>query len=347
MRMRCVIAVVLIAFVSFGSQAAERCSIAWSHYTGWEPLGYIQSSGIAKRWGQKKGVDLQFVLVNDYSESISQYTAGGFDGVSVTNMDALVNPAYGGLDTTVVVVGDYSNGNDGILVQGPAGSTVQNMRGKQVKLVQYSVSHYLLARALGMNGMTEKDLGKIINVSDADLGSLIATNNRDGVFVTWNPILMTGRNVPGYELVFDSSKIPGEIIDTVVVRTAASDACKDAVAGAWYEVMGIMAGGGAEADKAIHAMAKAAGGTNAEFLAQLKTTYMFYTPADAVAFARDPKLAQTMAYVAKFSFEQGLFKGAKDADAVGIAFPDGSMIGNKDNAKLRFVTRHMENAAKK
>ena len=27
--------------------------VAWSHYTGWEPWGYADSSGILKKWADK------------------------------------------------------------------------------------------------------------------------------------------------------------------------------------------------------------------------------------------------------------------------------------------------------
>ena len=37
--------------------------------------------------------------------------------------------------------------------------------------------------------------------------------------VTWNPQLMEVKSEPGATLVFNSSKIPGEIIDTLVVKT--------------------------------------------------------------------------------------------------------------------------------
>jgi len=60
--------------------------------------------------------------MNDYVESINQYSAGQFDGVTATNMDALSIPAAGGVDTTALIVGDYSNGNDGLVMKGTDGS---------------------------------------------------------------------------------------------------------------------------------------------------------------------------------------------------------------------------------
>jgi NitT/TauT family transport system substrate-binding protein len=338
-------AVTALFLGSAAAGAAERCSVAWSHYTGWEPAGFIEDTGIAAKWGKKYGVELSFSLINDYIESVNQYTAGGFDGVTVTNMDGLTIPAVGGIDTTVLVIGDFSDGNDGILINGKPGVGVNDLAGKEVQMVELSVSHYLLARALDANGMSERDL-TVVNTSDADIAALIATSKEGAAFVTWNPILMTGRNFPGMQLVFDSSSIPGEIIDSIMVRTDTSEACKKAIVGAWYEAMAIMSGAGAETANAIAFMASQAGGTVAEFKAQLGTTRMFYEPGEAAAFARSEQVKKTMEDVRQFSFDHGLYgQGAPSPDLVGIAFPDGSVLGDKGNIKLRFDARYMQMSA--
>jgi NitT/TauT family transport system substrate-binding protein len=146
-------------------------------------------------------------------------------------------------------------------------------------------------------------------------------------------------------MVFDSSKIHGEIIDLMVVKTAAPDSLKKALTGAWYETMAIMSGKDKRAKDAIAFMAKKSGATTAEFEAQLKTTAMFYSAKEAVVFARDKKVQNTMEFVRSFSFDHGLFgQGAKSKDTVGISFPDGTVIGNKGNIKLRFDATYMRAA---
>ena len=129
-------------------QAEEKDSfkLAWSIYAGWIPWKYIDESGLMKKWADKYGITVEIVQINDYIESINQYSAGQFDGVVATSMDALSIPSAGGVDTTALIVGDYSNGNDGIVMKDS--SDVADMKGQQVNLVELSVSHYLLARAL-------------------------------------------------------------------------------------------------------------------------------------------------------------------------------------------------------
>ena len=200
-------------FAMPAAQAAPKkeFNIAWSIYVGWMPWPYADQAGIVKKWADKYGITLKITQINDYVESINQYTAGKFDGVTVTNMDALTIPAAGGVDTTALIVGDYSNGNDGVILKGARNLT--DIKGQNVNLVEFSLSHYLLARALSSVGLAEKDI-KTINTSDADIVSAYKAADTTAL-VTWNPQLSEIKAEPTAHLVFDSSKIPGEIIDTL------------------------------------------------------------------------------------------------------------------------------------
>lgn len=328
-----------VPLTSVAAQKKEAFEVAWSHYAGWEPWGYAQEKGILKKWADKNDIDIKLTLVNDYIESINLYTSGKFDACTMTNMDALTIPAVGGVDSTAVIVGDFSNGNDGIIMKN--GSTVKDLKGREIALVELSVSHYLLARALDMNGMSESDV-KLINTSDADIASLF-TADPNGAAVTWNPPLMQALKAKGAELIFDSSAIPGEIIDLMVVKTAAPDSLKKALVGAWYEVMQIMNTDGPEKEEAVAYMAEASGATVEEFKKQLATTAMFYKAADARAFAASEKPKATMEQVRQFSYAKGLYgESAPSADLVGISFDDGSILGDKNNIKLRFTAQYMQ-----
>jgi len=281
-------------------------------------------------------------LVNDYVESINLYTGKTFDACTMTNMDALTIPAVGGIDSTVLIIGDFSNGNDAIVAKNA--KSLKDLKGRDIMLVELSVSHYLFARAIEKAGMTERDFN-LINVSDAEIASLFEAD-KNGAVVTWNPPLMTCRNSKGAKMLFDSSKIPGEIIDTMVVRTDTPETFKKALTGAWYETMGIMSSRSKAGKEAVKYMASFAGATEPEFKAQLRTTRMFYRAKRAVAFTQSKKLKETMEYVRTFCFDQGLFgQGAMDKEFIGIEFPDGSIMGDETNVNLRFTDKYMQMAA--
>ena len=325
------------------AQAKDSFKIAWSIYVGWMPWGWAADNGIVKKWADKYGITIDVVQINDYVESINQYTAGGFDGCVMTNMDALTIPAVGGVDSTALIVGDFSNGNDGIVSK--TVKSVAELKGQSINLVELSVSHYLLARALEKSGLAERDV-TVVNTSDADIVSVFTGTGDVQHVVTWNPLLSEVAAFPGATELFNSSQIPGEIIDLMVANSktlAENPAFGKALVGAWYETMALMQGTGEAAVAARTAMAQASGTDLAGFDAQLKTTRMFWTPKDAVAFTKSPDLVQTMDHVRTFSNSKGLMGG--DMDAVGIGFPGGQTLGKADGIKLRFTDAYMQLAA--
>ena len=101
-----------LAPISAQAEKKTDFKVCWSIYVGWMPWGYIQESGIMDIHAKKYGITVEIVQINDYIESINLYTAGEYDGCSMTNMDALTIPAAGGVDSTALVIGDFSNGND-------------------------------------------------------------------------------------------------------------------------------------------------------------------------------------------------------------------------------------------
>ena len=337
----------LLAGLGMPAAAAPKksFSVAWTIYVGWMPWPYAADAGIVKKWGDKYGITIDVTQINDYVESINQYTAGKFDGVTVTNMDALTIPAAGGVDTTALIVGDFSNGNDGIVSK--TAKSLADLKGSSINLVELSVSHYLLARGLEASQMSEKDI-KVVNTSDADIVSAFKAPDVKTV-VTWNPLLAEVKTEPGSSELFDSSKIPGEIIDLMAVN---SETLKDnpdfgkALVGIWYDTMTLMKDPGEKGKAARAAMAKQSGTDLTNFEAQLAATRLFPDAKEAVDFTSGKALQTTMDLVRSFSFDHGLLgNGAKSKDAVGIAFADGSILGDSGNVKLRFDPSFMKLAA--
>jgi NitT/TauT family transport system substrate-binding protein len=340
-------AVAAVTVTAPAAQAEEKTDfkLAWSIYVGWMPWGWAADAGIVDKWADKYGITIEVVQFNDYIESINQYTAGAFDGVTATNMDTLAIPSVGGVDTTALLIGDFSNGNDALLLKGA--DSLEDVLGQNVNLVELSVSHYLLARALQSLGKSERDV-TVVNTSDADMIAAWQTPDVTAA-VTWNPLVAEIAAMPDAHKVFTSADIPGEIIDLTVVSTETLEdnpAFGKALAGAWYETMSIMASDTDEGREARAAMGAASGTDLAGYEMQLDSTRMFFDPADAAAFARSEDLPATMDAVRTFLFDHGLLGvGAPSPDVVGIAYPGGAVQGDEGNVAFRFVTDYMDAAA--
>src|SRR5258708_38749981 len=112
-------------------------TVGWSVYAGWNPYFYMQKSGILKKWADKYGIAIK-VQRFDYAASLDSFVAKNIDGCTMTNMEALDMPAAAGADSTVIIVGDYSNGNDTVMVRN--GLTFDNLPRPPDQLEQQTVS---------------------------------------------------------------------------------------------------------------------------------------------------------------------------------------------------------------
>ncbi|EZH78137.1 lipid kinase [Ectopseudomonas composti] len=329
------------------AQAAPKSfKLCWSIFAGWMPWGYAAEQGIVKKWADKYGIDIQVQQVPDYVGSIEQYTAGQFDACSMTNMDALTIPAAAGKDSTALIIGDFSNGADGVLLRG-SGKRIQDLKGKTVLLVENSVSHYLLSRALEWALLEESDV-TIQHVSDADIADAFLAGQGDAV-ITWNPILAEIRRKTEVSQVFTSNLIPGEILDLTVVDSqtlAQHPELGRALTGAWFETQRLLGLPTVAGREARAKMAIAAETSAEDFDAQLSTLRSFYSPRTALNFTRTGKLPDLMQRVARFADAHGLLgQSGQGLSNLGIAFSGEQPLGNAQRILLRFNHDYMQLAA--
>jgi NitT/TauT family transport system substrate-binding protein len=324
-------------------------TVGWSIYVGWNPYYYMAKSGILKKWADKYGVAIK-VQRFDYPPSLDAFVAKNIDACAMTNMEALDMPAAAGVDTTAIIVGDYSNGNDAVLVR--HNLSLAQIPGKKVLLVEKTVSQYLFERAMQMNGL-DNQIKRVqyVNTSDSDIAPAFITDSSKEVVVTWKPLVSQIAKSKDVRMIFNSSQIPGEILDLLVVRTDVLNRpdgqnFAKAIAGAWYETMALMSKPSPDTDKVLTGIAEASQDTLASYKEQLATTHMFYTPQSGVEMASSPALSKTMDLVRQFCFSHGLLgEKTKSADDVAIQFPGKSVLGKADRVRFRFSTDYMQLAA--
>ena len=319
-------------------------TVAWSIYVGWDPYQYMAKSGLLRKWGDKYGVNIK-VQRFDYAPSIDAFTSKNVDACAMTNMEALDLPAASGVDTTAILIGDYSNGNDAVMARD--GNTLKTLAGKKVLLVQKTVSEYLLERAFVKNNL-ESDVKKVklVNTSDGSIVAAFMNDSSEAAVVTWKPLVTQVQKMKGVNTLFDSSKIPGEILDLLVVRsevlnTPDGQKFAKAMSGAWYEMMSQMTN-----DKVLGAIAAVSEDTLPSYKEQLSTTHMMYKAEEASAMADSGGLKDKMQLVRQFCYSHGLLgSGIKSPDDVAIKYPDGSVQGKPDRVRFRFDDTYMKMAA--
>lgn len=214
------------------SVSAAPLKIAYSDWPGW----VAWQVGIEKDWFKEEGVEAEFVWF-EYVPSMEAFAAGQVDAVTMTNGDALVTGATGA-PSKMIVINDFSNGND-MIVARPGIESVKDLAGKKVGVELGFVGHLLLLQALEKNGMKESDV-TLVNVPTHETAKALASGDVDAI-VAWQPNSGQAlQAVPGSKAIFTSRDVPGLIYDVLAVNPASLAARKDdwtKVAKVWYRIV--------------------------------------------------------------------------------------------------------------
>ena len=130
-----------------------------------------------------------------------------------------------GNDIDIILIMDTSNGGDVILANKDIKS-VKDLKGKAVAVERSAVGAYLLKRALELNDMDFSDI-KIVSTngieqaSSFDKGNIVAA-------VSFDPY-RTQLLRAGKKEIFNSTLIPNEIVDVLVVRRSYSQQHPDTI----------------------------------------------------------------------------------------------------------------------
>lgn len=344
-------AAMLVSSILTAPAAAQQkdFKIAFATYIGYEPLRWMNHSGVLKKWADKYGISIEVMIVNDYVAGMTQFTAGEIDAYATTSLDALTMPAAGGVETSIFLTTSFSDGNDQIISK--TAKTMKDLAGQTVWVMQFTIQHYLLQRALSINGMPLDSI-TASNLSDADQSAAYVARPEIEHIVTYKPVSQAMmESVPSSTEVFNSASIPEEIMDILIARTETLEASPEfakAVTGAWYETMALLKDP-AKAGEVKTFMASALATDLPGLESQFATT-RFMLPAEAHTALTNAKLKETFTYIRDFAFESGLFgQSARTIeDIVGTKFADGSVLGDDSNVMLhvddRFTKMAMDGA---
>src|SRR5689334_22863315 len=189
--------------------AKQPLRVAYSDWPGWTAF----EVGIQKGWFKEAGIDVEFSWF-DYLPSMEAFSAGKVDAVMVTNGDALVTGASGA-KSKMILVTDYSNGNDKVIAK-PGIKSLKQLKGKKIGLEMTLVEHLLLLQGLQKAGMKQEDVELVNFPTNETPGAL--TSGQVAAVAAWYPT--SGQALAalaGSTAVFTSADVPGLIYDTVAV----------------------------------------------------------------------------------------------------------------------------------
>jgi len=201
-------------------------------WPGYEPLYLARSLG----WLKDSGIRL--IEFTSSTETMNSLRHGSIEAGALT-LDEVLTLAQDGVNLRVVLVLDVSNGADAVVAQ-PDIAGVKGLRGRTIGTESTAVGGYMVDRMLEKSGLSLSDIHILPLMLDEHEAAFTA-RQVDAV-VTFEPV-KSHLLARGGKVIFDSSLIPGEIIDVLAVR---SESLKRApksfayLADSWYRALDYM-----------------------------------------------------------------------------------------------------------
>jgi NitT/TauT family transport system substrate-binding protein len=182
-------------------------------WIGCEPL-YL-----AREMGYMDTKAVQLVEYPSASEVLRAFRNQAIDGMVIT-LDELFGLASEGLQPKVILVVDVSHGADAIVARSGTQS-MKDLKGKRVAVESGALGAFVLSRALALNGMKASDV-KVVPMESNEQPGAFEKGQVDAA-VTFDPYREQLLRA-GAKSVFDSTQIPGEIVDLIAMRMGVLDA---------------------------------------------------------------------------------------------------------------------------
>jgi NitT/TauT family transport system substrate-binding protein len=206
------VVLVVIAALTLASCMREEepvLRIGTNVWIGGEPL-YL-----ARDLGHLDSRAVQLVEYPSASEVLRAFRNFAIDGM-VVSLDELLGLAADGLQPRAILVIDVSNGADAVV--GRAGMrAMSDLKGRSVAVESGALGAYMLSRALTLNGMETSDV-RVVHLESNEQPGAFEKGLVDGA-VTFDPYRVQLLR-SGARTLFDSRRIPGEIVDLVAVRAS-------------------------------------------------------------------------------------------------------------------------------
>jgi NitT/TauT family transport system substrate-binding protein len=168
---------------------------------------------LARSLGYYDNTPIRLVDYPSGTEEVRAYRNGEIEAAGISIDQALVLAATNP-DVKIVVVMDFSDGGDVILGK-PEIQNMQGLKNKPVGVESTALGAFIITRALEQKGMSPQDI-KIVSLGVSEHERAFKSGKVDAV-VTFGSA-RTNLLKSGAKLLFDSSQIPGEIVDVLIVR---------------------------------------------------------------------------------------------------------------------------------
>jgi NitT/TauT family transport system substrate-binding protein len=199
-----------VALVAATAADAGTMKLGMTTWVGYGALFLARDKGYFKEYGLE--IDLQ--IIEEASIYMAAVAAGELDG-NASTIDEIMKYRSPEFCFKAVYALDDSHGGDGVLAPADVKS-LADLKGKEVGMNEGSVSQFWFNILLKQEGLSESDF-KITNMTADDAAAAFMAD-RIPVAVTWEPHLTLAKNAKKGQVLIDSTKTPGLIVDVVALN---------------------------------------------------------------------------------------------------------------------------------
>lgn len=287
-------------WLASGESKVTPIRLGTSPWPGYEFLHLADRKGFFK----EMGVPVQLVRFNSLEDMRRAYERHQVDGFAATLIELLQAYEHGA-PAKIIIITDFSNGADVILARKEIGN-VASLKNRKVGVEPATLGAFIIARALNKVGLTLEDV-KMEGLNSINMESALLAGTVDAVHV-YPPISLTiAKHEDQVRKIFDSSEIPGEIVDIVSLTPEIVANRRKEVQGlrqAWDKAIAYAA---ANPEESNQIMAGYEGISPQEFAEALKGLKIL-SLAEQESLIHNGKLEQTIEHVAEVLQKEGELK---------------------------------------
>jgi len=238
-----IIASTFSLFISCSEPPQPPLRIASSPWPGYEPLHLARELGYL----DEKKVSLFELPSSDIT--MASFRNHSTDLATLT-LDETLELLHNGTKMKILLIMDISHGGDAVMAV-PEIKTLQDLKGKRISIMNIPLGLYMLNRLLSKAGL-ERDEVEVFPMSETKQVQFYKEGKADAI-ITFDPI-KTRLADEGLHVLFDSSDIPNEIFDILVVHDDVFNARRDdicEVVNQWYKTLEYMKSNKLNAAKTI------------------------------------------------------------------------------------------------
>ncbi len=231
-RLASILGLVLLFLTACSQQESPPMRLATNIWPGYEPLYLAREKALFS------DQHVQLIEFSSSSQSLRAFHNNLIDAAALTLDEALLL-LDSNEDIRIVLVLDISNGADVIIAQQGI-TSLNELKGKRVGVENNALGAYVITRALDIAGLQKQDI-HIVQLEINRQEQAFRDKRVDAV-VTFEPVRSHLLKAGGIQI-FDSSQIPGEIVDVLVVRRSYLEKYPEkikALKKGWYQALAML-----------------------------------------------------------------------------------------------------------